>query len=110
MALEPVVDGVRFVRAAFTPIAQLGNLTSIGTLFAFVLVCLGVIIMRRTDPDLPRPFRTPWVPAVPILGVLVNFLLMLGLGALTWTAFLIWMAIGLALYFSYSRFHSLLTP
>jgi APA family basic amino acid/polyamine antiporter len=95
--------------AAFTPIAQLGNLTSIGTLFAFVLVCLGIIIMRRTDPELPRPFRTPWVPVLPILGVLVNFLLMLGLGALTWTAFLIWMAIGLALYFSYSRFHSLLT-
>jgi APA family basic amino acid/polyamine antiporter len=94
--------------AAFTPLAQLGNLTSIGTLFAFVLVCLGIIIMRRTDPDLPRPFRTPWVPALPILGALVNFLLMLGLGALTWTAFLIWMVIGLALYFSYSRFHSLL--
>jgi len=92
--------------AAFTPIAQLGNLTSIGTLFAFVLVCLGIIIMRRTDPDLPRPFRTPWVPVLPVLGMLVNFLLMLGLGALTWTAFLVWMAIGLALYFSYSRFHS----
>src|SRR5579872_877659 len=70
--------------AAFTPIAQLGNLTSIGTLFAFVLVCVGVIIMRRTDPDLPRPFRTPLVPLVPILGVLVNFLLMLGLGGITW--------------------------
>ncbi len=92
--------------AAFTPIAQLGNLTSIGTLFAFVLVCLGVIIMRRTDPGLPRPFRTPWVPVLPALGILINFLLMLGLGALTWSAFLIWMAIGLALYFGYSRFHS----
>jgi len=54
-----------------------------------------VIIMRKTDPDLPRPFRTPWVPVLPVLGVLVNFLLMLGLGALTWTAFLLWMAIGL---------------
>jgi len=92
--------------AAFTPIAQLGNLTSIGTLFAFVLVCIGVIIMRRTNPDLPRPFKTPWVPVLPILGVLVNILLMLGLGALTWTAFLIWMVIGLMVYFSYSRFHS----
>ncbi len=92
--------------AAFTPIAQLGNLTSIGTLFAFVLVCIGIIIMRKTDPDLPRPFRTPWVPLLPILGVLVNFLLMLGLGKLTWTAFLTWMAIGLIVYFSYSRFHS----
>jgi APA family basic amino acid/polyamine antiporter len=92
--------------AAFTPIAQLGNLTSIGTLFAFVLVCIGVIIMRKTDPDLPRPFRTPWVPVLPILGVLINFLLMLGLGGLTWTAFLTWMAIGLAVYFTYSRYHS----
>ncbi len=92
--------------AALTPIAQLGNLTSIGTLFAFVLVCIGIIIMRKTDPDLPRPFRTPWVPVLPILGVLINFLLMLGLGSITWTAFLTWMVIGLVVYFSYSRFHS----
>jgi APA family basic amino acid/polyamine antiporter len=92
--------------AAFTPIAQLGNLTSIGTLFAFVLVCLGVIIMRKTEPGLPRPFKTPWVPLFPILGVLINFLLMLSLNSLTWTAFLTWMAIGLIVYFTYSRFHS----
>ncbi|MFL6354117.1 MAG: amino acid permease [Bryobacteraceae bacterium] len=92
--------------AAFTPIAELGNLTSIGTLFAFVLVCIGVIIMRKTDPGLPRPFRTPWVPLFPILGVLINFMLMLSLNKLTWTAFLIWMAIGLIVYFAYSRFHS----
>ena len=92
--------------AAFTPIAQLGNLTSIGTLFAFVLVCLGVIIMRRTDPGLPRPFRTPWVPLFPILGIVINFLLMLSLNKLTWTAFITWMVIGLLVYFAYSRFHS----
>jgi basic amino acid/polyamine antiporter, APA family len=92
--------------AAFTPIAELGNLTSIGTLFAFVLVCIGVIIMRKTDPHLPRPFRTPWVPLFPILGVLINFMLMLSLNSLTWKAFLTWMAIGLIVYFSYSRFHS----
>ncbi len=92
--------------AAFTPIAQLGNLTSIGTLFAFVLVCIGVIIMRKTDPGLPRPFKTPWVPLFPILGVLINFLLMLSLNKLTWMAFLTWMAIGLVVYFAYSRFHS----
>ncbi len=95
--------------AAFTPIAQLGNLTSIGTLFAFVLVCIGIIIMRRTDPDLPRPFRTPLVPLVPILGVVVNVAMMYGLGRLTWTAFLIWMGIGLGVYFGYSRFRSHLT-
>jgi basic amino acid/polyamine antiporter, APA family len=91
---------------AFTPIAQLGNLTSIGTLCAFVLVCIGVIIMRRTQPDLPRPFRTPWVPLVPILGVFFNLLLMFSLDNLTWVAFLLWMAIGLVIYFSYSRSRS----
>jgi APA family basic amino acid/polyamine antiporter len=92
--------------AAFTPIAELGNLTSIGTLFAFVLVCLGVVIMRRTEPGLPRPFKTPWVPVFPMLGVLINILLMLSLNSLTWMAFLTWMAIGLIVYFAYSRFHS----
>jgi basic amino acid/polyamine antiporter, APA family len=89
--------------SAFTPIAQLGNLTSIGTLCAFVLVCIGIIIMRRTQPNLPRPFRTPMVPLVPILGVLSNFLLMYSLDKLTWTAFVIWMTVGLVIYFLYSR-------
>lgn len=89
--------------AAFTPIARLGNLTSIGTLFAFVVVCIAVVIMRRKRPDLPRPFRTPLVPLVPILGVVVNIGLMAGLGAITWAAFLIWMAAGLIIYFMYSR-------
>ncbi|HML16769.1 MAG TPA: amino acid permease [Bryobacteraceae bacterium] len=89
--------------AAFTPIARLGNLTSIGTLFAFVVVCVGIVVMRKKQPDLPRPFKTPWVPLVPVLGVLVNLALMAGLGGITWAAFLIWMAIGLSIYFSYSR-------
>lgn len=89
--------------AAFTPIAKLGNLTSIGTLFAFVVVCIAVVIMRKKEPALPRPFKTPWVPIVPFLGVLVNVGLMVGLGAITWAAFLIWMAIGLVIYFAYSR-------
>jgi APA family basic amino acid/polyamine antiporter len=92
--------------AAFTPIAQLGNLTSIGTLCAFVLVCIGIIIMRRTQPNLPRPFRTPLVPLVPILGVISNFVLMYSLDRLTWIAFVTWMAIGLVVYFSYSRSRS----
>ena len=89
--------------AAFTPIAKLGNLTSIGTLFAFTVVCLAVVIMRRKNPNLPRPFKTPLVPLVPILGVLVNLGLMAGLEAVTWIAFLSWMALGLLIYFSYSR-------
>ena len=83
-------------------------MTSIGTLFAFVLVCIAIIIMRRTHPDLPRPFHTPWVPLVPILGVLSNFALMYSLDALTWKAFLTWMAFGLVIYFSYSRNTSVL--
>jgi len=94
--------------AAFTPINRLGNLTSIGTLFAFTVVCIGIVIMRKKRPDLPRPFRTPLVPLVPILGVVVNLGLMAGLGAITWTAFLLWMAIGLVIYFTYSRHRSAL--
>jgi APA family basic amino acid/polyamine antiporter len=89
--------------AAFTPIANLGNLTSSGTLFAFIVVCIAVIIMRKKEPNLPRPFKTPWVPVVPILGVIVNLGLMAGLGIITWSAFLIWMAVGLIIYFTYSR-------
>jgi len=89
--------------AAFTPIDRLGNLTSIGTLFAFSVVCIGIIIMRKKEPDLPRPFRTPLVPTVPIVGVIINLGLMAGLGVITWAAFLIWMMTGLVIYFTYSR-------
>ncbi|MBE0660774.1 MAG: amino acid permease [Bryobacteraceae bacterium] len=92
--------------SAFTPISKLGELTSIGTLFAFVLVCIAVVIMRKTQPDLPRPFRTPWVPLVPILGVAFNLLLMFSLDKLTWAAFLSWMVLGLLVYFGYSRSRS----
>ncbi|MCS7023912.1 MAG: amino acid permease [Bryobacteraceae bacterium] len=92
--------------AAFAPINVVGEMTSIGTLFAFVLVCIGVIVMRKTHPDHPRPFRTPLVPVVPLLGILANFLLMFGLGWSNWLRLLIWLAIGLVIYFSYSRYHS----
>jgi APA family basic amino acid/polyamine antiporter len=92
--------------AAFTPISRLGSLTSIGTLFAFVLVCFGILVMRKKQPDLPRPFRTPLVPLVPVLGILSNFALMYGLDHMTWFAFFTWMAIGLLIYFTYSRAHS----
>ena len=95
--------------AAFAPISHLGEMTSIGTLFAFVLVCLGIIVMRRTHPHLERPFKTPLVPLVPILGVLVNTFLMYGLGLENWLRLFIWLAIGLAIYFGYSRKHSLLS-
>jgi APA family basic amino acid/polyamine antiporter len=92
--------------SALVPISKLGELTSIGTLFAFVLVCIGIVIMRKTQPNLPRPFKTPLVPFIPILGACFNFLLMYSLDALTWTAFLSWMAIGLVIYFAYSRSRS----
>jgi APA family basic amino acid/polyamine antiporter len=94
--------------AAFAPISVVGKMTSIGTMFAFVIVCAGIIIMRRTNPDLPRPFRTPWVPLIPILGILVNLLLMAGLGWTNWLRLIVWMAIGFAVYFGYSRSRSLL--
>jgi APA family basic amino acid/polyamine antiporter len=92
--------------AAFAPIQIVGEMTSIGTLFAFVLVCAGILVMRRTHPDLPRPFRTPLVPLVPVLGILANLFLMGGLGMENWLRLIIWMAVGLAIYFGYSRKHS----
>jgi APA family basic amino acid/polyamine antiporter len=95
--------------AGLTPIAVLGQLVSIGTLLAFVLVSLGVIILRRTAPDAPRPFRTPWVPAVPVLGALICLAQMVGLPLATWERLVIWLAIGLVVYFTYSRRSSLLS-
>jgi APA family basic amino acid/polyamine antiporter len=92
--------------AAFAPIQIVGEMTSIGTLFAFVLVCIGIMVMRKTHPELPRPFKTPLVPLVPILGILVNLFLMSGLGWGNWARLFVWMSIGLAVYFMYSRHHS----
>jgi len=92
--------------AAFIPGDIVGDMTSIGTLFAFSLVCIGVIILRKTEPDLKREFRTPWVPFVPILGVVVCVLMMCGLGWTNWLRLFGWLAIGLVIYFSYSRHHS----
>jgi len=92
--------------SAFAPISVVGNMTSIGTLFAFIIVCIGILIMRRTQPGIPRPFRTPWVPVVPILGVLVNFAMMYGLGWSNWARLVGWLIIGLCIYFGYSRHRS----
>lgn len=91
------------ILAAFTPIAAVAELVNIGTLFAFVLVAVGVIVLRRTQPNLERAFRTPLVPLVPILAALVCFYLMLNLAAWTWIRFFVWMAIGVIVYFLYSR-------
>jgi APA family basic amino acid/polyamine antiporter len=97
-----VVGGV----AMLTDIGSLADLTNIGTLFAFALVCSGVLVLRRKDPTRPRPFRVPFVPVFPILGVLFCGLLMLSLPIETWIRFFIWLAIGLAIYFFYSVRHS----
>ncbi|MBL7663045.1 amino acid permease [bacterium] len=94
------------VVAGFFPIGILGELVSIGTLLAFVLVCAGIIILRKTDPGAHRPFRCPAVPLVPILGVLVAAAQMLALPHDTWLRLIIWMAIGFAIYFGYGKKHS----
>jgi APA family basic amino acid/polyamine antiporter len=91
------------VFAAFAPLSYLGDMTSIGTLFAFVLVCIGILIMRRSHAEIPRPFKTPFVPVVPILGIAFNLFLMFGLGLGNWIRLFGWMAIGLLVYFNYSR-------
>jgi APA family basic amino acid/polyamine antiporter len=87
--------------AALIPLSELAELVNIGTLFAFVLVAIGVLVLRRSRPDLPRAFRVPGVPVVPILAALASFWLMLNLPADTWIRFLIWMAVGLVVYFVY---------
>jgi APA family basic amino acid/polyamine antiporter len=94
--------------AAFVPGDIVGDMTSIGTLFAFVLVCISVIILRKTEPNMKREFRTPWVPFVPILGVLVCLSMMYGLGWPNWLRLFAWMAIGIVIYFSYSKKNSVL--
>jgi APA family basic amino acid/polyamine antiporter len=88
------------------PISLLGQLVSIGTLLAFVIVCAGVWMLRVKRPDLPRPFKTPWVPFTPVMGILVSLLLMASLPIDTWIRLLVWLLIGFAIYFGYSRKHS----
>jgi basic amino acid/polyamine antiporter, APA family len=92
--------------AAFVPGDIVGDMTSIGTLFAFILVCIGVIILRKTDPNLPRAFKTPLVPFVPILGVVACGLMILGLGWTNWMRLIVWLALGMIIYFFYGKKHS----
>ena len=92
--------------AAFVPGSIAGDLTSFGTLFAFVLVCIGILLMRKTNPELARPFKTPLVPLVPVLGILVCTAMIIALDAFTLKAAMVWMLVGLVVYFSYSRRNS----
>jgi APA family basic amino acid/polyamine antiporter len=96
------------VAATFFPADKLEEMVNVGTLFAFILVSAGVIILRRTRPDLRRGFRAPGVPVVPILAIIACLWLMLNLTVLTWLRFVAWMVVGVVLYFGYSRRHSLL--
>jgi basic amino acid/polyamine antiporter, APA family len=97
---------VAMVFAGILPISVLSELVSIGTLLAFVIVCIGIIILRKTRPELHRPFRTPWVPLIPILGAAVCLAQMVALPFGTWLRLLIWMGVGFIIYFTYSVKHS----
>ncbi len=101
-----LTGSIAAVIAGLFPIGILGELVSIGTLLAFTIVCIAVIVLRYERPDLPRPFRVPWMPVIPILGALVSLVQMLSLPLDTWIRLLGWMALGLLIYAVYGRHHS----
>jgi APA family basic amino acid/polyamine antiporter len=94
------------VFAAFVPGDIVGDMTSIGTLFAFILVSIGIIVLRKTNPGVKRPFRTPWVPVIPLLGVAVCFFMIYHLGWENWARLIVWLVIGFIAYFTYGVKHS----
>jgi basic amino acid/polyamine antiporter, APA family len=101
-----ITGSVAMIIAGILPISILGQLVSIGTLLAFIIVCISVIILRKSKPDIERPFKTPWVPFVPIMGALICFLQMAALPLDTWIRLVVWMAIGFFIYFFYGIKHS----
>ncbi|WCM41215.1 amino acid permease [Flavobacterium sp. CBA20B-1] len=92
--------------AGFVPVSDLGHMVSIGTLFAFTLVCIGILVLRKTQPNIERPFKTPFVPVVPILGIIVCLVMMASLPIESWERLAIWLGLGLIIYFAYSKKHS----
>jgi basic amino acid/polyamine antiporter, APA family len=101
-----LVGLIAAIIGSVTPINIIGEMVNIGTIFAFIIVCISILVLRRTNPDQPRPFRTPWVPLVPVLGILFNGYMMYKLGIWNWARLIIWLLIGLFVYFGYSRHHS----
>jgi APA family basic amino acid/polyamine antiporter len=101
-----LVGLVAAIVGSVTPIDDIGKMVNIGTLLAFVIVCVAILFLRHTNPNQPRPFRTPWVPVVPILGVIFNGYMMYQLGWINWARLFIWLAIGMFVYFGYGRHHS----
>jgi APA family basic amino acid/polyamine antiporter len=98
-----VTGSIIALAAGTVSLDVLAELVSMGTLLAFVLVCIGIILLRRAQPDAPRPFRTPWMPWVPVIGVIACLGQMLALPGATWIRLVVWLVIGLVVYFSYGR-------
>src|ERR1700690_959123 len=101
-----LVGLIAAIIGSITPINIIGEMVNIGTIFAFIIVCISIMVLRKTNPGQPRPCRTPWVPLVPVLGILFNGYMMYKLGWVNWARLIIWLIIGLVVYFTYSRHHS----